>query len=452
MTSSRRTRGVAAAAIALAMVAAACTDSDKDSNGTTTTNASSVTTAPATTSAATSSVPETYPPLAGDPIKIGTTIWASTIVVFNTRLPGIAAAVDYINAHGGVQGHPLEWVFCAAVDANEGEACAHRMVDEGVVATIADANFTAEEAEVRILGEAGIPIIDSFLTTSAALSDPNVYEMCAPTVFEFAAIPSYMKMLDKKTMAIFYGDTSQAQDVITVVQKAADAAGIEILAQVPISLGAVDYLPQVQATMDAGADVNMGVLAPFQTVQTLEAADQLGTSFHFGVTEAQFSTGDYAQYGQADGGIDGALTTGCVPPLTAGDSYPAIQTAVDNIALQRESGTFKDLDDGTGSILKDFAAPDKLTSYATRGWFATLAFWEATKEIQGDVTSTALKQALATTAGLDVGLAEKWVPSHQGPAGYTSVSNTQVYLMTVKDGQSVLFQDQPIDAGAAFQS
>jgi ABC-type branched-subunit amino acid transport system substrate-binding protein len=442
---------VAAAAIALAMVAAACTDNNKDTNGATTTNAASVTTAPATTSVATSSVPETYPPLTGDPIKIGTTIWASTIVVFNTRLPGIAAAVDYINAHGGVQGHPLEWVFCAAADANEGEACAQRMVAEGVVATVADANFTAEEAEVRILGEAGIPIIDSFLTTSAALSDPNVYEMCAPTVFEFAAIPPYMKMLDKKTMAIFYGDTSQAQDVMTVVQKAADASGVQIVAKVPIALGAVDYLPQVQATMDANADVNMAVLAPFMSLQALQAADQLGNSFHFGVTEAQFSTGDYAEYGQANGGLDGALTTGCVPPLTAGDQYPAIQQAVDNIALEADSGTYKDLDDGTGAILKDVAAPDKLTSYATRGWFATLAFWEATKQIQGDVTSASLKQVLATTTGLDVGLAEQWVPSHQGPAGYTSVSNAHVYLMTVKDGKSVLYQADPIDAGEAFQ-
>lgn len=453
MITSRRTRGVAAALIALTMIAAACSDDKKDTSTATTvpaTTGSSATTAPGSTTPG-STTPETYAPLTGDPIKIGTTILTMPLISFNTRLPGIAAAVDYINAHGGIQGHPLEWVYCGAADAAGGEACAHKMVDEGVIATVSDANYAAEPAEVQILGDAGIPIIDSFMNSAEALSNPNVYEMCQPTPVAFATIPAFMKEKGLTKAAIFYGESAQAQHNIEIFQKAAEYYGVEVVGSTPIPLTATDYLPQVQATVDLGADTNIAMLAPFMTGQALAAADQLGTSFNFGVTEGQFTQAQYAEYGQAGGGLDGALLVGCIPPFSAADKYPAIQDALDNIAAEAESGTYKDLDDGTGVNIATIADPDHITSYTTQGWFATMAFWEATKQITGDVTSESLKNVLDTTDGIDVGLAQPWVPSTPGPAEFSRVSNLSVYLITVKDGKSVLFQDEPVDAGAAFK-
>lgn len=434
MNRTRRRRGLSAIALVLALGSAACSD---DGSTTADTEAPDTTTPTSATSAATTtpeSTPETFAPADGEPIKIGTTIWTLERIGFGVRLPGVQAGIEYVNSHGGVNGRPLEWVYCPAADANEGEACARKMVDEGVVATVADANFAAESIALSVLSDAGIPVIDPFLGLTDGMNDPNVYLMCGPTIFDYSAVVAYMHELGMTKMFTLNGASTQADAVKAVVDQAVAYWDVDSIGKVDVPLSSSDYLSQMQAAADADADVNLAVIPPFQTAQLLQAADQLGVPGRFGLQEGQFNQGDYQEYGQAGGALDGSLLVSCVPPFSAADEFPAVADALAAFATYYEE---------SGDVL---ASPDKLTTLGLQTYFATLATAEAMRTI-GDavIDGASVKAALDASEGIDVGLSKPWVPSAPGPEGYSRVSNTFVYLCKVENGTSVLYQSEPID-------
>jgi branched-chain amino acid transport system substrate-binding protein len=436
MTSSRRGR-VLGAVIALAMFAGACSDDDEGGGAAATnpsTSAAAVTSAPGSTSAVTT--PETYPTPTGEPIRFGTTIWTLDRIGFNVKLPGIEAAVRYVNSHGGINGRPVEWVYCPAADAPAGEACAHTMVEQGVVATVSDGNMVAENVALDVLRNANIPVIDPFLGFTQGMNDSNVYLMCPPTVIDYSGVVAYMHLLGKSKLFILLGASTQGDVVKSVVDNAVAHYGIEVVGQVDVPITAADYLSQMQAAADAGADANLAVIAPFQTAEVLQAASQLDTQAKFGLQEGQFNQGQYREFGQTGGPLDGSLLVSCVPPFSAADQFPAVQAALDEVnAYYEESGD-------------ELASPDRLTTLGLQSYFDVLAFAEAARAVPDgtEISGVSIKQVLDTTTGIDIGLARPWVPSSPGPAGLSRVSNTYEYLCMVKDGVSVLYQNEPIDA------
>ncbi len=443
MSKSRSTRRLAAAVIALSMFAVACGDDEKS----TATTAPVETTTGSTDSAATTApVETTMAPMeclesGDDNVKVGTTIWTNELISLDIRLPGLAAAIDYINCHGGVGGKYVEWIYCGAADANEGEACVQSLVDAGVVATLTDANYAAEAVNTDTLAAAGIAQIDPFVNSEASLTNPDVYMFCQPTPLDYAAMVAHAATVGKKTIWNFYGESSQAAHNMEIVQMAADHYGLTVLGSTAVPLAAADYLPQVQATLDGGADVNLAIIAPFMSALVLQSAEQLGQNFHMGVSYGQFNQEQYQQYGQAGGPLEDAFLVSCVPPTGAAGDIPAMQEAVDGFNAYAENGA----DDH----IRELSAPNKITAYAYRAWFSTLAWWQAVKDLP-EVTAASVREALDTSTGIDVGLAQPWVPSNEGPPGFTRVSNTLVYLVTVKDGEAVLVQPEPIDIAEAF--
>ena len=443
MSKSKSTRRVAAAFIALSMFAVACGD-DEETTGTTA--AVETTAAPGTTTEETS-VETTMAPMeciesGDDNVKVGTTIWTNELISLEIRLPGLAASIDYINCHGGVGGKFLEWIYCGAADANEGEACANKMVEEGVVATLTDANYSAEQVNTDVLTAAGIPLIDPFVNGEASLTNPNVYMFCQPTPLDYAAMVAHAAAVDAKTVWNFYGESSQAERNMAIIQQAADFYGLEVLGRTAVPLSAADYLPQVQATMDGGADVNLAIIAPFMSALVLQSAQQLGVNFKMGVSYGQFNDAQYAEYGAAGGPLEDAFLVSCTPPTGAAADIPAMQEAVAGFAEYAANGA--------DAHIRELSAADQLTGYAYRAWFSTIAFWKAINDLD-EVTAATVKEALDSSEGIDYGLAEPWVPSNEGPAGFTRVSNTKVYLITVKDGVAVLVQDEPIDIAEPFR-
>jgi ABC-type branched-subunit amino acid transport system substrate-binding protein len=423
MRITRFHRRAAASVLALAMLASACGSDDKDSEATTTTAASETT---ETTAA----------PPTGEPIKFGTTIWTLPQISLEIRIPGIKAAVEDINAHGGIAGRPVEWVYCPAADANEGEACARKMVDEGVVATVSDANLSAEQASVQILADAGIPQIDPFVNSPEALNNPNVFIFSASTPIEYAAVVGFMKEKGLKSIHFLAGAMGAAQNSVDSVTKAAEYYDMEIVGRTDIPLSATDYSPYVAEADDAGADVNMTIIAPFMSGLLLQAAQQLGVQAKVGLSEAQFNADTVRDFAPE---LEGSLMVSSVPPISAADDYPEMKRAVEAI-----NAYFEESNDPN-------AAPGKLSTLSLRSWVATQAFATVANEIEGDITAASVKEAFGK-ADIDTGLDKPWKPGTQGPASYTRVSNAWMYLSEVKGGKTVLFQKDPIDALVPFKA
>jgi branched-chain amino acid transport system substrate-binding protein len=425
-------RRLVAMALASAMVLAACGDDDDTvADDTTTTEAT-----PVSEAVDGGDAEEPAPEPTGEPVKIGTTLWTNEIAAMTSRIPGIEAAVDRVNAEGGIQGRPLEWVYCPAVDANEGEQCARTMVEEGVVATIGDGTLVAEGPHSQILADAGIPQINPFVNSPEALNSENVFMFHNGTPIEYATVVTYMKEKGLSRTHFLSAQMSAAANSENSVTTAADHYGIEIDGKTEIPITATDYTPYLAAADEVDADVNMAIIGPFMTELVLQGARDLGMQAKLGISEGQLSKAMISNFAAE---LEGSLIVGVVPPFSAADQYPAVAEAVEDMdAYYEETGD-------------EQAAPEKRRTLALREYLMVRAFAEVAEELD-EITAEAVKQAYQTSEGIDVGLDHPWVPSNPGPEGYSRVSNPWMYLMEIKGGEAVLAQDEPVDALEPFQA
>ena len=316
-----------AGVVALAMVAAACSSSSKTST---------TTTAPASGGSTTTT--EKVAPPTGTPIKIGSTILTPEVFSAMDLMPGIVAGVDDVNAHGGINGHPLVLDFCPAADANASEACARKMESDGVVATVADANFLSEAQTTQILADAGIPQIDPFLAGTEAMNSKNVFMLDPGLPLTYAAVVGSMKQQGLENLYVLSAGVPQSAPNVDATNAAAKYFGITVKGKTEIPLTATDDSPYVGAANDAGADLNMAIFPPFMTGLFLQAIQQLGTPLKLGAVEGQVAKGQYKQFLQSGGPLEGSIMASTVPPVSAADKFPEVARALAAMQAFAKSG------------------------------------------------------------------------------------------------------------------
>jgi ABC-type branched-subunit amino acid transport system substrate-binding protein len=145
-----------------------------------------------------------------------------------TLLAGLQAAVDSINAAGGVKGHTLKLNFCDTGYTVNGElSCAHQFVSQQVAAAV-DPYFLADQsgAEVKLLQQAGIPVFGGQGLSPAELNDPDAYPLSSGLPgWTYGAIASLVKAGDKK-ISILVDTNPGSQFAAQLLAAAAKSAGI----------------------------------------------------------------------------------------------------------------------------------------------------------------------------------------------------------------------------------
>jgi branched-chain amino acid transport system substrate-binding protein len=119
-----------------------------------------------------------------------------------TIVPGANAAVDAINAAGGVNGHRLELTFCDTKgDANKAGACATKMAsDSSILATVGNYNFTGGTQIIPALKHGGLAAIATHLVVAAEFDDPEIFPMQAGVLATGAGAFTLMAARGKKRL------------------------------------------------------------------------------------------------------------------------------------------------------------------------------------------------------------------------------------------------------------
>jgi branched-chain amino acid transport system substrate-binding protein len=197
---------IAVAASAVGLVAAGCS-----SGGSTTSSTPSAGTAAATTIVIGGAGP-LHNPAYNEP----------------TLLTGLQAAVDSINAAGGVKGHKLKLQFCDTGYTVNGElSCAHQFVSQQVAAAV-DPYFLADQsgAEVKLLQSAGIPVFGGQGLSPAELNSPDVYPLSSGLPgWTYGAVASLLKAGAKK-ISVLVDTNPGSQFAGQLLAAAAKSAGI----------------------------------------------------------------------------------------------------------------------------------------------------------------------------------------------------------------------------------
>jgi ABC-type branched-subunit amino acid transport system substrate-binding protein len=333
--------------------------------------------------------------------------------------PGaVQARVKTINAHGGINGRPVQVLVCnTALDPNKATACARDAVAKGVVAEIG--LNTSESAQVvPILEQAGIPLIGPVPVDLTTLASPVSFPIISGVPGAFFGMPALLAQQHATKVALIYPNIPGGSAAIQLYETSAQAHGLTSTGEIAVPLTATDLTPSVAAATKNGTDGLVAFLVGQAQGTLLATIRQQGFQGPV-VTAASFLTPQLLE--SAGASLDGTLIVGSTRPPTS--SSP-----------------------GVDMFLADMAAYDPslpTTDGAENNWAATWLF-ERVAETLDDVTAANVLAAMGKLTNMDMG---GIVPpltttsSFQGLPGITRLFNPTVTYQVIKNGKLVLIDD-----------
>jgi ABC-type branched-subunit amino acid transport system substrate-binding protein len=278
---ARTAAPVAALAAAIALVA--CSSSPASTapaaTGTTGTTASGSSASPAAAAA-------------GSPIGLAYLTEFSSQGSSGDGYTGVQAAIKYINAHGGVKGHPLIATECTDNDdPNLAAACATKAASNPQI--IATAGQTTLQGAVvdPILQHAGLPAIAANTFVSADFTSPDIFTTTLGGLVGLGAVAAATDLLHARKVSFVYVQSPAAATEVSLIDSTVltprklppmTAVGVSpttgdmSAAVAKASLGSpgaiIMYAGQAQANSFVKAARQQGVTTPILIAASLESA------------------------------------------------------------------------------------------------------------------------------------------------------------------------------------
>ena len=236
------------------------------------------------------------------PIRImGEGVFNSPNVSLPDASAAMTAAVDSINANGGVNGHKLTLDLCDdKFDPNLASTCARTAVSNGDVAVMsAFSAFTPQI--VPILEAAGIPFINEAPAAPIDFTSTDEFPLTGGTPVAYAAIGQELVEAGcKKVGAVVDGTTVNEQAAVWL-EKGAQSKGASYVS-VQVSDSAVDFTSPVAQLESEGAECIVPDTPPPFGAKIVTAVEQSSKKLPIGAVSAEFSDQTLKTLGsQADG-------------------------------------------------------------------------------------------------------------------------------------------------------
>lgn len=381
---------------------------------------------PATADSEPAAAETTAAPATGEPIKVMT---VTTLNAAGPTYENIAITAelyaDYINAKGGINGHPLEVTVCdEKFDPAVATGCARQAVDEGMVSIVGSFTYFAESI---------VPVIsESSMTWFGACCPITPSELSSPYSFNIGNQPMYAvgavkKAVDDGCEAINAVIIDGAQVFIPPMENAMKALGKSFGATVILPPTAQDYSAEVaQAT--SGADCVISIISetPFITWNT--AWSQSGTEARQygpqGNLNAVSAKGNEAA-------TDGDIIVGMYPDIST-EPWADYRAALEAANVDQTANDFNSLG-GMGT------------------WAAYVGFTKIAESIEGEITAKSFYEAANSTSNLDlngmvppIDFTKEWT---DGLEGYNRLFNRSVTYSKLENGKVVPLGTEFEDVG-----
>jgi branched-chain amino acid transport system substrate-binding protein len=370
-------------------------------------------------SGTTSSAGATTPTAAKKPT--GTPIKTMTITSLNSQgpvYPNISITAKaygkWINAHGGIKGHPLQVTVCDEHGKpTDAAACARQAVSDNDVAVVGSFSFLGTNIMPALI-KAGIPNFGECcpITPPEWTSDDS-FPMGTQPLYAVGLVKRAEEDGCKKTNAVIIDG---AQGFLPPMKNAMKAYGASFGKTIILPATSQDYSPQVAAATGGGADCVVMIVSETPYVAWNQAWVQSGSKARMYGPQGNLDAVSIKGLGNA---VDGSIIAGM---------YPDISTAP--WADYRQA-------------LKD-ANADSSVDYNSLGglgtWAAYTGMTEIIKGMSGPITAKTFKAAVAKTTHLDthgmlpvIDFTKPWTAN---PA-FTRLFNRTVVFSTVKNGKVV---------------
>lgn len=326
--------------------------------------------------------------LSGDPVNV---MFKNTqgkgALTFPDYTTGAQAGVEYVNDHGGVNGHPLALKTCFTDGSPESSVgCANEAVTARVV-TVADGFDLGTDAGVPILRAAGIATTGIALAGTAQGVNQDAFVFGSGGMpYVYASLVTMLNHGAKKVANIGPQSVQNSTYFKSVLKPMAEKAGVDAI---PVYYNATSpqYLAAVQTAKAKGAEGIMVFAGDQDCVGLVQAIASVG--FHGPVTLGACTNIVKSLGAKAQGSV---IFSYLYQPLAPEDA-PADK--------QRDIETFVD-------AMKSSGHSDLVSSiFAQQGFALVIDVTESLKKVEGSITA-------ASYAGVLKGL--KNFPTFMGAA------------------------------------
>jgi branched-chain amino acid transport system substrate-binding protein len=295
---------------ALVLVAAACSSSKS-------TNSSSTNNSQGSTAGSSSG-------LKGAPIKIGyiedaVSLGSGTSEPYT--IPALNAWVQWTNAHGGMNGHPVQLLSMRETN-NPGLALTdvQKLVGSGIVGLVSD-DTEDENAWASYIEKAGVPVFEG--TSGSATLAENPIEFSTNTSILFtpeAEVAAAAKVGGNKVAVLYCAEIPECAESVPAYAGAGKAVGVKVAMSTSILGSSPNYIAQCLTAKQHGA--NSMIVADASTIILRVAA----SCAQQGYTPHQVASGENIQQNMAGApGMDGLIAYDGYAPFFD-TSFPGVQT------------------------------------------------------------------------------------------------------------------------------
>jgi ABC-type branched-subunit amino acid transport system substrate-binding protein len=218
-------------------------------------------------------------PLQGAPVHAVEINDASDTNPFTDVSVGVKAAVQAVNASGGINGHALDVTICTTQGNTDiGAQCARQAVaDPNVVAVVGEWSMAGNSVN-PILQAAGMANLGLFQQATSDYSSPIAFPITSGTVGIVAGMVTLgADKLGAKKFGLAYTDSASGAGVAKLLTPVAAGRRAAIAKTTAIPAGAADVSSNVQATA-VGTDAVVMSTRAQDSAKYIESASQQGIS------------------------------------------------------------------------------------------------------------------------------------------------------------------------------
>ncbi len=224
----------------------------------------------------------------------------------NVSLPdakaAMQAAVDSIDAKGGVNGHQLVLDICDdQFDPNLASTCARTAVSNHDVAVV-DAFSPYTTQIVPILQAAGIPFLNEGPNAPIDYTSPDEFPLASGTYAEYAALGEALVTAGCTKLGAIVDGTTVNENAAVWLEKGVEAKGASYVS-VQVSDTAVDFTSPVAKLESDGATCIVPDTPPPFGAKIVPAVAQSGKKLPVGAVSAEFSAQTLQTLGLLANGI-----------------------------------------------------------------------------------------------------------------------------------------------------
>jgi branched-chain amino acid transport system substrate-binding protein len=365
------------------------------------------------------------------PIRIGSLLPLSGYGL-SYYASAFSAAVRSINARGGVKGRPLQMDVCDDhSDPNQAQACARKLVGDGVIATAADVSELSM-VEGPILDEAGIAQVGGEAVNTEDFTLPTAFPLDGGIFIQAAGGIIGARRRGLHSLFAVTIDTPAGRTLVGSVDQVAKAAGIEPAGAAYIPEAATDVLAYVQAAIQSRADIVFPGLPPSATIPFLVDSRVAGAKYLVMLPAGEFTQADIELMGGPQAVTENDIEFAALPPISAADRFPALKTFAADMDAERAAGDRN-------------AAPEFRTGGSVSAWLCVQIIARLAASLPV-IDAAGILRALRTSPTVDtLGLTPPWAPGRTGPPTMPRVTNAFGYLSSQRDGVEVLTDPTPLN-------